>query len=116
MILDAEKNYKTERGDAVKIYATNGGGRYPVHGAVRIDGKGWRNESWTAMGKAQSGSERNLQLDPTHISRSIWINVHDRSCVAWISRDKADRNQGNRLACIKVKIDCHEGAGLWGDD
>lgn len=52
---------------------------------------------------------------PTRIKRDVWINVY-RSGTDYCthaSRDLADRcASSQRLACIKVPIDCQEGEGL----
>lgn len=45
-----EYEYETVAGLQVRIYATDGGGSLPVHGAV-LDTTGWRKRAWTATGK-----------------------------------------------------------------
>ncbi len=48
-MIDITKTYKTRKGREVRIYATDGGGVYPVHGAIIYDGK-WFSRRWTAKG------------------------------------------------------------------
>lgn len=44
------KKYKTVNGTEVRIYCTDGGGQYPVHGAYKINDR-WRIECWTKEGR-----------------------------------------------------------------
>ena len=48
-MIDINKNYRTKGGEEVRIYATDGSGWYPVHGAVKTAG-GWRYVIWTNEG------------------------------------------------------------------
>lgn len=50
MKIEAGKYYKTRAGNKARVYATDGHGDFPAHGAVLIDG--WRLEKWTLDGKA----------------------------------------------------------------
>ena len=56
MKIDKNRTYTTRDGRAVRIYATDGGGNYPVHGAVD------RGEEYAANCWAESGLFR---LDPS---------------------------------------------------
>jgi hypothetical protein len=53
-MIDKNKKYKTRSGLDVRIYATDGGGEYSVHGAY-LDGGEWEQESWTESGHHLSG-------------------------------------------------------------
>lgn len=44
------KRYRTKNGDRVRLYATDGGTQYPVHGAIWLEGIGWKSERWTDDG------------------------------------------------------------------
>ena len=48
-MIDINKNYRTKDGEEVRIYATDGAGSYPVHGAVKA-AKGWCYGTWTNEG------------------------------------------------------------------
>lgn len=50
MKIDIEKSYRTRDGHEVRIYATDGNGRYPIHGAY-LEGLIWWQECWRADGK-----------------------------------------------------------------
>jgi len=47
--LDLTKPIMTRAGNAFRLYATDGGGRYPIHGACKVDNE-WRQGAWTRMG------------------------------------------------------------------
>jgi hypothetical protein len=47
--VEAGKTYQTAAGDLVRIYATDGQGTHPVHGANR-DENGWQADTWMADG------------------------------------------------------------------
>jgi hypothetical protein len=47
--IEVGKMYLTRDGHLARIYATDGGDRYPVHGAIKRD-RGWVQNDWTADG------------------------------------------------------------------
>ena len=48
-MIDINKQYQTASGHQVRIYATDGAGIKPVHGAYNTD-DGWFIENWTEKG------------------------------------------------------------------
>ena len=48
-MIDISKKYRTLDGREVRIYATDGGGIRPVHGAVK-ENDGWHSASWCSNG------------------------------------------------------------------
>jgi hypothetical protein len=46
------KKYRTRGGREVRIYATNGGGMKPIHGAIRQNKHTWFIFHWHEDGKA----------------------------------------------------------------
>ena len=54
--LDFTKPIKTRRGLKVRIYATDGGHGYPVHGAIWDEVDGWRSTTWTLKGRYLSAN------------------------------------------------------------
>ena len=48
-MIDKDKQYTTRDGSEVRIYATDGGGSYPVHGAIKRS-EGWLSASWGISG------------------------------------------------------------------
>ena len=50
-MIDITKKYRTRDGREVRIYATDGGDNFPVHGAIKDrDEPVWRNYSWHSNG------------------------------------------------------------------
>jgi len=48
-MIDMSKTYRTRDGKDVRIYATDGGGILPVHGAIKRDGI-WMEDCWSCSG------------------------------------------------------------------
>lgn len=48
--VNPHKIYKTATGYPVRIYAVDGEGPFPIHGAIQTD-DGWEPASWTDAGK-----------------------------------------------------------------
>lgn len=120
MIVDINKQYQTRDGEKVRIYCTDGGGEYPVHGAIwNKDPAEWLIMWWTSEGKLSSDTEDDFDLVEVkpRIYREYWLNLYNNSRVtAWRNRQSADEAAkevgNNRIACVKIVIDCEEGEGL----
>lgn len=115
-MIDINKKYRTRDGREVRIYATDGGGPQPVHGAV--SGLNfWSTASWSKNGsyKLAYGQEHDndlIEVRPRH-KRTVWVNIYDDSKPALhLSRELADQYRCDRIACIKVELDFEEGEGL----
>ena len=63
MKIDKSKQYTTRDGREVRIYATDGGGHYPVHGAFKASDGGWIKEDWTSCGEVNKDSTARAYLD-----------------------------------------------------
>jgi hypothetical protein len=123
-MIELGKQYKTRDGREVRIYAVDGGGRFPVHGAVKPDDGTWRQEEWTLTGSYNGESSHGhtiahhldlIEVKP-RIQREVWVNVYAawlQSDVVYQSKKSADEGSSpDRIACVKVVIDCEEGHGL----
>jgi hypothetical protein len=119
-MIDKNKKYRTRDGREVRIYATDGGGPQPVHGAV--SGLNfWSTANWSKNGSytvvyGQEHDNDLIEVRPRH-KRTVWLNVHvNRSVIAHNSREEADnlfcKDVAPRIACIKVELDFEEGQGL----
>jgi hypothetical protein len=116
-MIDPKKTYRTRDGREVRIYAVDCGSDYPVHGALREDTY-WEVLCWTASGHViRDGILRDADLIEVkpRIKREVWVNVHRDGCLsAW--RHKPEPNEfgpdDDRIACVKLTIDCEEGEGL----
>lgn len=116
-MIDKDKIYKTKEGHDVRIYATDGNGAYPVHGAVLVEGKGWLPEKWTNSGyyinNDPANNFRDLVEVKERITREYWVNVYDDNINLFSSKMQADMYIcSDRLACVSITIDCEEGDGL----
>jgi hypothetical protein len=63
-MIDLTKKYQTRSGLPVRIYAVDGGGICPVHGAIKDDG-GWYDDRWRADGSytdSGAGDSRSLVI------------------------------------------------------
>ena len=116
-MIDVTKEYRTRGGLAVRVYATDGGGEYPVHGAYCVDGQ-WFFSCWRADGsftKSETSDFDLIEIKP-RIKREYWINVYSnrvtRKAYGHKSKEEADLQAGHdRTDCVPVIIDCEEGEG-----
>ena len=84
-MIDITKKYKTRDGAGVRIYAADGIGPYPVHGA-RATPCGWLAEKWTANGSYAEGTASAFDLIPVPTLRP-W--THGECPVVFMARKKA---------------------------
>jgi hypothetical protein len=115
MQVEMGKQYRTRGGREVRLYGVDGGGHYPVHGALKC-GDGWQVRSWTASGYYggdDTHADDLIEVKP-RIQREFWLNVYPLLFSNMhSSKEAADRDAlTGRLACIKITIDCEEGEGL----
>ena len=113
-MIDKNKKYRTRSGRDVRIYATDGGGPHPVHGAILEDGM-WSHETWKKDGIYSASLEESLSLVEVkpRIKVSGWVNVYKDSFITYNSKEGADACRlDGWLACVKITIDCEEGEGL----
>lgn len=121
MIVDINKQYQTRNGKKVRIYCTDASGPYSVHGAVWSEqAKEWDICTWTKEGKYNDETEDNsdwfydlVEVKP-RIHRERWVNVYrDKTLGFYYSKESADKTaESDRMACVKIVIDCEEGEGL----
>jgi hypothetical protein len=114
MTIDINKKYTTGVGHEVRIYAIDGGGYWPIHGAMKSnDDLGWLSASWEKDGghhvEAYSLVEAKLR-----IKQKLWVNVYpDHCCGAYHEKRHADEMAApHRIGCVQVEIECEEGEGL----
>lgn len=118
MIVDKEKTYKTGEGRETRIYATDGAGDYPVHGATLYD-DGWVVSYWTSEGRysIQShlvGPRDLVEVKPRIVREHGWCNIYRSSTVGGHeTKEIADMHAcPGRIACVLLTIDCEHGEGL----
>jgi len=109
------RELETRGGHPVRIYATDGGGGYPIHGAIWIDER-WIPKSWTKDGLDIDGKQgyADLIVKPKTIELDFWINVYPNGCCApYPTRQQADEwAVDQRIACVNWKRTITEGDGL----
>jgi len=118
VMISMAKQYRTKGGNEVRIYAVDGGGYKEVHGAYR-DAIGWVLAYWYDDGKSVrtvDGPYDLIEVKP-RIQREYWVNVHPTVGRIYATRKEADRDAlsysfKDRIACVKITIDCEEGEGL----
>ena len=107
--------YRTRDGREVRIYATDGGGHKPIHGAIR-EGESWVVASWLYDGVAALDCNSLIEVRP-RIKREVWVNVYPEesgmNTHAHDCKKAANDCAGpSRIACVRLTIDCEEGTGL----
>jgi hypothetical protein len=137
-MIELGKQYRTRDGREVRIYAVDGGGRFPVHGAVKLNDGTWRQEEWTLTGSYNGESSHGhtiahhlayngesshghtiahrldlIEVKP-RIQREVWVNVYPNGTSRSFEEKRfADEYaMDHRIACVKLVIDCEGGEGL----
>lgn len=119
-MIDPKKTYKTRDGSEVKVYSTDNGGAYSVHGAYRF-GMIWIAAQWTVEGICdRRDSDKDLTED--HQTITVWANIvwtgdgNIPSIDIWRNKAFADEalegTSLKRIACVPVEIKYMEGEGL----
>ena len=78
-MIDLDKPLQTRDGRQVRIYATDGYGDYPLHGAFLRE-EGWHKESWTAEGKYVVGEDNEwdiINVKTKHIGYAALLEDED---------------------------------------
>jgi len=120
--IDIKKTYKTRDGHKVRIYAVDGGDRYPVHGAYWNDESNfWESGTWSAHGvfylRVDEWSNLDLVKTDPRIKRTVYLNIYDDSydnyvSVCYSKESALAKAEDGIAACVKVDIDVEEGHGL----
>ena len=124
-MIELAKQYKTRNGRQARVYATDGGGVYSVHGAWFCEHTGWCPAYWTEAGKTLvdcNEHDRDLIEVKPRIVLARWVNMyrvngelrgHHHHSQAAADSAAGDGTAGvGRIACVKIVIDCEEGEGL----
>ena len=113
-MIDKNKTYRTRDGREVRIYATDGVGTLPIHGAVKEKGAGadWHIFLWLVDGRATGGQDIAdlIEVKPRfRIER--WVNVYSSGFLTmWDTREEAMRSwKDGRIATKRIIIEGTEG-------
>jgi hypothetical protein len=110
-MISKDKTYRTRVGREVRIYATDAGlNKNIIHGASNDGEYGWVPHAWLPNGEHASYTWYDLIEVKPRIKRTVWLDIYPSSVAVQEFEDGAIGR--NRLACVKVEIDCEEGEGL----
>ena len=110
-MIDMNKNYETKDGREVRVLCVDAGGEKPVIALISdVLGRHYLNGRYCDTYESASDL---VEVKP-RIKRTIWVNVYpDTVGNNYESKESADDSRGsNRIACVKLEIDCEEGEGL----
>lgn len=114
-MIDKDKQYKTRDGREVRIYATDGAGVFPVHGAIK-HGEGWSSFTWASNGSSINSTTSKekpddlIELKP-RIKIERWIVVYENGEVNTLKTPPVPGNYG-RFAVKHIVFEVEEGEGL----
>ena len=113
-MIDPKKLYRTRDGREVRIYAVDGAEDMCIHGAM-LTSDGWEAEVWNKRGvwlPCNESPHDLIEVRP-RIQREVWVNVYRDIVEVFNTKHYADiHSTNNRIACVKLVIDCEEGHGL----
>ena len=111
-MIDKDKQYTTRDGREVRIYATDGCGEYPVHGALKSS-NGWVSATWGSHGHVVKPC-RESPDDLIEVKRRMkierWITVADDGSI-FVFTNKV--KGGPSVFAVKhIVFEVEEGEGL----
>ena len=121
-MIDPNKTYQTKGGHEWRYYGESGNGQ--IHGAFKGSLGLWNVDVWRKNGEYFPRNDKSMNLVEVkrRIKRTYWFNIYEDSSYDTFSvgtRELADKwdhidkcDLLNRLACVKVEIDCEIGEGL----
>ena len=116
-LISMDKQYKARDGRAVEVLRTDMKHKHFTVAAIitNSDGTQWL-ASRTSTGRSFLGKENIgdlIEVKP-RIKQYVWVNLYpDRRPYSHSTKEEADKIAGSdRIACIKVEIDCEHGEGL----
>ncbi len=120
--IEMGKQYRTSDGRPVRILCVDYDSIYDnttVVGLYKIDCGKDAVCTWSAEGKFSWNSNLSTEMDlievKPRIKRTFWANVYPDSIGSYHCQTRADADRSataDRVACIKIEIDCEEGEGL----
>lgn len=106
------KKYITKEGVEVRLYSTDGGGKYPVHGAYNfkgLQGDSWNVAMWTLEGRFNTSHITAIDLEEVIEYEYHNLYLHKDPPIRYIhhvyaTKEEAEKEAAyNRVACLKVK-------------
>lgn len=122
-MIDVTRVKKTSGGQEVRIYATDGGSKYPIHGARLESGHTWIAETWNERGQHREHVKGSHDLieEPETVEIDYWQSIYQRADGSieigygrFMSRTEALSQEYElpRIACINMKRTITKGEGL----
>jgi len=104
-MIDMKKKYRTKDGREVRIYATDGVGHYPVHGAVNNEGD-WVSVNWSEAGQFRRRAHNPTDLVEVVEPKTVWINLDEDGFVkVFEQKDCAAKNKSyDHLCTYKIEL------------
>ena len=116
--IETTKKYTAYDGREVRVYATDGAGSYPVHGAVKQENGEWYPLKWTEDGRYLADGSEDIKDLIEVVEQKIlkgWINIYPNNQIWSILESKEKSNlmaTSSRIACVYVEIPYKKGEGL----
>jgi predicted nucleic-acid-binding Zn-ribbon protein len=88
-MIDTTIDYETKNGLKVRIYATDGKGHRPVHGAIYQE-EVWVPINWCNDGSYHQSSSSKFDLVPAPQEFKIWVNEYKSGRTLHQTKDDAD--------------------------
>ena len=115
-MIDPNKTYQTKSGHEWRYYGESGNGQ--IHGAYKTSRGIWNMAVWEKDGTyvdVITDSLKDLVEVKSRIKRTYWLNIYENPNRYDIHEKRKvvnDTALSDRLACVKVEIDCEVGEGL----
>ena len=112
-MIDKDKKYTTRNGREVRIYATDCGGLYPVHGAILYDGL-WVINSWPLDGMDAIDSISNADLIEVKPRKKIerWVAIDSGGNASMYLSNPPPVVMMSAFAIKHIVFEVEEGEGL----
>ena len=113
-MIDLNKQYRSKDGCKIKLAFID---ENVVYGFYELSDGSWKGTAWYLSDGAYKDNHFPHELDlvevKARIKRNVWINVYKNFTASNSTKKSADTNsRADRIACVKVEIDCEEGEGL----
>ena len=111
--ISKDKQYTTRDGREVRIYATDGTGPYPVHGAIR-ESNGWYSCNWSQYGKysEEPDSPSHLIEVKPRMKFERWALVErDGNYSLWLDKPST-ASSVDAFGITQIVFEVEEGEGL----
>jgi hypothetical protein len=112
--VDFTKPVKTREGREARVYATDGSGEFPVHGAVKYE-KGWGLAEWKENGQhcTRVGCGDELVNVPEEVTEDLWLEFYHNGQADVFHTEAAARiYKASAIAIKKITVTYTKGEGL----